>query len=193
MSDSDYMKLAKGIMDPKNRLKKVAKYRFCHYWHHWSRILWTNGCEYVEIDLTPVPNSEETWDKIKRETIRRHSTDTSEDTFWEELPQATFDSMVWHLGSDLTLRLCSHDYLTEIALAQIDVQMQGGGIPLAELRGDLLRASRHVLEEQDTERRSVLIGVWFDIKRRRNLTEEEAAALTALQDSIEWTWKGKSD
>jgi hypothetical protein len=98
----------------------------CTYWRRWSRILSTNHQQghFVEVNLTPIRSWEEDVSHIR---IRLHGTarDPS-DKLVTELPPEVKSNMINHLGEELTSRLLTEDFLSQIDWERFKVKNNGG-------------------------------------------------------------------
>ena len=171
-------------------LLKVNQFHYSIYWHRWSRVLWTDGDNFIELNLTPIPNSVKTWEDVKKEMIRYHAaTPALSDTLTDRLPTSIVKGMVDNLGIDLTIKLQNYDYLTEIAVKQIGVQsradQRGGGLPVFMLRGDLYMRTSVALSKKDVAEALILSPMWHHVDSRRELTDKEDKLWLELTMMIE--------
>lgn len=82
------------------------------HWRTWSRILSAKDGEFVELNLTHINGH---WDKVKAETIRRHSTPRSpNDVVQEQLPVIARQALVTMVGAEFANKLLTYDYLSEV-------------------------------------------------------------------------------
>ena len=88
---------------------------YCSYWGRWSRVLSTENFNYVEVNLTPIPGSTETWADVAEIRIRKHCTARGKnDLIMSELPADVVSTMKKNLGICLTDRLLNEDFLSQI-------------------------------------------------------------------------------
>ncbi len=105
---------------------------YCSYWGTWSRVLSHSYRAfgygpYVEVDLTPILNSYQTWDHVKRINIRAHGTTMGKnDKITSELPSEVKQKMIENLGAELTERLLTEDFLPQIDWALYAKKCNGG-------------------------------------------------------------------
>ncbi|MFH0779358.1 MAG: hypothetical protein V1928_00690 [Parcubacteria group bacterium] len=91
----------------------------CSYWGDWSRVLSEKDPHgpFVEVNLTPIRNCfSSTWQNhVAPIRIRFHGTARSEnDRTVAELPAEVRAQMVQNLGEELTNRLLTEDFLSQI-------------------------------------------------------------------------------
>ena len=115
-------------------------FHYSSYWKTWSRVLFLEGGMFVELNLTPIPYSIQTWaDNVEPEIIRIHQTVRKPKDI--ELPDIHGDAwklMDANLHPDLVERLLRHDYIAELAMVLLEEahhqDKRGGGIPLATIK-----------------------------------------------------------
>jgi hypothetical protein len=95
------------------------EYHFCSYWGTWSRRLSENHPigPFVEVNLTPIPNSySSTWQSdVAPIRIRAHGTASAKrDINTDTLPDDVRAAMIKNLGLQLTERLLTEDFLSQI-------------------------------------------------------------------------------
>lgn len=114
----------------------LHKYHYCSYWGTWSRILGElpNG-QVVELNLTPVGNSAETWkDAVASETIRVHGTAPGlNDRFTDALPESVANAIRANVGEEMYLTLTTFDYMPLIDF-KAQVKHSNGGTPFVKCK-----------------------------------------------------------
>jgi hypothetical protein len=121
--------------------KPEKSFVYSNYWHTWSRLLSDNHPDgpFVEVDLTPTnshhDSSKKEWaEKIASIHIRKHGTSKSEkDERVAELPSEVKAIMVSRLGAELTERLLTEDFLSQIDW-DLYKQKCNGGASLNDIR-----------------------------------------------------------
>jgi hypothetical protein len=101
------------------------------YWGTWSRVLGENHPEgrYIEVNLTPINGAtEEEWRKdVLPIRIRAHSTTRKrDDKIVDRLPAVVEARLIAHLGKELTARLLTEDFLSQIDWALYRKHCNGG-------------------------------------------------------------------
>lgn len=104
-------------------------FHYSSYWRSWSRVLSTDHPHgpFVEVDLTPTGGNTGNWDKVRSVNIRSHGTardtgDIEQDTLLDEV----WDQMVEALGEDVTYRLVSEDFLSQVDWKLYEQHCNGG-------------------------------------------------------------------
>lgn len=126
---------AKHVLD-----RTSAIFHYSSYWGKWSRTLvapkrinptLSGEYGYVELNLTPInPNDPGVWDSIRQITFRAHCTPPWHgDKDVAFLPTNVHECMVKELGEELTQRLLTEDFLSQIDLDLLHAA-PGGGTPL---------------------------------------------------------------
>lgn len=108
-------------------------FHFSAYWCNWSRVLSDShpGGPFVEVNLTPIPNSySDSWERIGNKIIRVHGTARDEkDIVTDTLPTEVEAEMRKHLGSSTVDSLLYEDILSQIDF-NLYKRNQNGGCPL---------------------------------------------------------------
>ena len=121
---------------------------FCSYWGVWSRVLGWEGGRYVEVNLTPIPacySSSWKTDVIPI-VIRRHGTARDwnggrGDISTNQLPLHILEAMHTALGAELTDRLLTEDFLSQIDWSRYE-KSNNAGAPLDMIRkGSLMEVT----------------------------------------------------
>lgn len=109
-------------------------FHYSSYWHTWSRVLSTSHPRgpFVEVNLTPINRD---WENhVAPVRIRFHGTPPSDrDIVNDALPPEVRASMVHHLGEELTDRLLTEDFLSQINVELYD-QFNNGGANLDDIK-----------------------------------------------------------
>ncbi len=92
---------------------------FCSYWQSWSRVLSSDHPKgpFIEVNLTPSGSYSSTWeDRVAPIRIRAHGTarDPERDKVVDQLPEEVVQAMTRELGAELTERLLTEDFLSQI-------------------------------------------------------------------------------
>lgn len=112
-------------------------YSYSKYWGNWSRVLWTDGVSYIEVNLTPInPMIKGVWEEqVVPVMVRWHWTAKEKgEELVQNLPHEVYCSLLDHVGEDLGIRLTIDDLLAEIDLERLRKDMRGGGVPLSEVK-----------------------------------------------------------
>ena len=134
----DQQLIRSGQTPPKRGKEKLIMR--CAYWGTWSRILKADY-PFVEVDLTPInPHWHgrvrfDVWEKVRQINIRQHGTSRDKaDEFHLELPDKMRAFMVDGLGEELTHRLLTEDFLSQIDWNKYDLPgVCNGGAPLSKI------------------------------------------------------------
>lgn len=103
-------------------------FHYSSYWHMWSRVLTSThkgrGGNFVEVNLTPIRNWQEEVAGIR---IRVHCTSRGrDDKTVATLPPEVRAKMVKNLGEELTQRLLTEDFLSQIDWERYQKACNGG-------------------------------------------------------------------
>ena len=114
---------------------------YSSYWKTWSRVLSGGRAgSSVELNLTPTNwrvADQGQWDsKVRPIRIRRHSTGMDRgDKLVDTLTAEVRAVMVKHLGADLTARLLTEDFMSQINWEKYH-RVCNGGANLSDIRKD---------------------------------------------------------
>jgi len=87
-------------------------FKFSSYWCTWSRVLRRTKNEWVVLNLTGING---TWNSVLNEIVRVHSTALAAgDKLQDTLPIEIKESIEKNVGKELTTKLLTYDYLSEI-------------------------------------------------------------------------------
>lgn len=133
----------KGTVEELEReITSFSLFAYSGYWHTWSRVLRLNHKNpgpFIELNLTPIPASDDTWNRsVKSIRVRAHGTMSAlGDRARKVLPDGIRDSMVWNLGEELTNRLLTEDFMAQIDWSNYD-QLNSAGVDVSKLQKDPL-------------------------------------------------------
>lgn len=93
----------------------IPIFKYSRYWHTWSRLIYTDGFNFIEVDLTPVNSNREGWEKVLSMNIRCHCTSLKDgDILTEEPPNLLKTMMSIFLGRENMTQLMELDFLNEV-------------------------------------------------------------------------------
>lgn len=104
-------------------------FRYCGYWHSWTRVLSENHPKgpCIEVNLTPIPNCySSTWANDVAPIRIRAKGLSSGDKMADQLPEDVKRAMVRNLGAELTERLLTEDFLPQIDWNIYERKCNGG-------------------------------------------------------------------
>lgn len=112
-------------------------FHYSSYWRSWSRVLLENfDGQFVELSLTHVNGD---WEGVKSENIRVHRTPRSaQDKLQTTLPLDMRKAMIANLGSELTSKLLTFDYLPNVDWKAYR-SVSNGGAPFNSVRTAISR------------------------------------------------------
>ena len=112
----------------------MTKYHYSAYWHTWSRVLSEDTSRgysiYVEVDLTPINDTKEGWQRVSFSNIRKHVTPRQpRDIDTNVIPSQIVKRMARHLPANIIKQLLFEDILPCIDWV-LYLEHSNGGCPL---------------------------------------------------------------